>query len=102
MTVFSSGIPCPHEHAVTTLGLLVSYLAEKELYTRGTSVLEEGSTLSPDIQKFYRMCGSMFIIILQRAENSLVAYYVPFSLYIFLVFVLNVLISSLGMLQNSN
>lgn len=102
MAAFSSGILCRHEHEVTTLGLSVSYLAEKELYTRGTSILEGGSTLSPDIQNVYRMCESKFIIIIQGAESNLVAYYVPFSLYIFLIFVLNVLISSLGMLQINN
>lgn len=39
MAAFSSGILGPQEHAVTTLGLQVSYLAEKELYARGTSIL---------------------------------------------------------------
>lgn len=61
--------------------------------------MEGGSTLSPDIQNIYRTCGRKFIIIIWRAESSLVAYYVPFSFYIFLVFVLNVLISPLGMLK---
>lgn len=61
--------------------------------------MEGGSTLSPDIQNIYRMCGRKFIIIIWGAESSLVAYYVAFSFYFVLVFVLNVLIAPLGMLQ---
>jgi len=62
MAAFTSGILGPHKRPVTNLGLLVSYLVEKELYTRGTCILEGGSALSPDIQNIYRMSGNRFII----------------------------------------
>lgn len=102
MAAFSSGILGPHEHTVTTLGLSVFYLAERDLYTRGNCIIKGGSTLSPDIQNIYKICKSKLIIIIQGVESSLVAYYITFSFYSFLVFVLNILISPLGMLQINN
>lgn len=73
MAAFTCGILGPHTCLVITLGLLVSYLAEKELYTRETCILEGGSTLSPDIKNIYRMSRNRFIVIIHGAGNSLVA-----------------------------
>lgn len=84
IAAFSSGALGPHEHAVTTVGLLFFYLAERELYARGNYILEGGSTLSPDIQNIYKICRSKLIIIIQGVESSLVACYVPFTVSLYL------------------